>query len=155
MDYVVIMGYDGSWEDPGPNASLPFVQEGLESSLELIPAEKLIQGIPFYSRMWYWSDEKDDWDRTPFDMRRSAELEADCKDLVWSEEDGCYFGTITVNEIERQVWFEDLDSAKARLDLIGSYHVAGISAWSLGSEDPEVWSIIRDWSAAQVSGREG
>lgn len=154
LDYVVIMGYDGSWEEPGPNASLPFVQEGLESSLELIPAEKLIQGIPFYSRMWYWSGEKDDWDRTPFDMRRSAELEADCKDLAWSEEDGCYFGTITVDEIERQVWFEDLDSAKARLDLIGSYHVAGISAWSLGSEDPEVWSIIRDWSAAQVSGRE-
>lgn len=149
LDYVVIMGYDGSWDEPGPNASLSFVQEGIESSLELIPAEKLIQGIPFYSRMWYWSDEKDDWERTPFDMRRSAELEAECSDLAWSEEDGCYFGTITVDGIERQVWFEDLDSAKARLDLIGTYHVAGISAWSLGSEDPEVWSIIRDWSAAQ------
>ena len=149
LDYVVIMGYDGSWEEPGPNASLPFVQEGLESSLELIPAEKLIQGIPFYSRMWYWSNEKNDWDRTPVDMRRSAELEAECSNLAWSEEDGCSFGTITVDGISRQIWFEDLDSAKARLDLIGTYHVAGISAWSLGSEDPEVWSIIRDWSAAQ------
>lgn len=49
-DYVIIMGYDehttGS-EEAGSVASLPFVKEGIEKTLQEVPKEKVINGIPF------------------------------------------------------------------------------------------------------------
>ena len=55
VDYVIIMGYDehhrGSLES-GPVASYEFVKNGIEDALEMVPAEKLINAIPFYTRLW-------------------------------------------------------------------------------------------------------
>ena len=54
-DYVIIMGYDehtvGS-ETAGSVASLPFVEEGIAQTLSEVPKEKVINGIPFYTRLW-------------------------------------------------------------------------------------------------------
>ena len=50
-DYLVIMGYDEHiyTGDPGPGASLSFVQQGIEDTLELIggDASKVINALPF------------------------------------------------------------------------------------------------------------
>lgn len=54
-DYVVIMGYDEtlpSSETPGPVASLNFVRKGITDTLNVVDKSKVINGIPFYSRVW-------------------------------------------------------------------------------------------------------
>ena len=54
-DYVIIMGYDehtvGSPE-AGSVRPFPFVEEGIRLTLEEVPAEKVINGVPFYTRLW-------------------------------------------------------------------------------------------------------
>jgi spore germination protein len=47
-----------------------------------------------------------------------------------------------------EVWIEDSASAAARLQLAGRYGVGGISAWRLGLEDPNVWSVLAAWRHA-------
>ena len=54
-DYVIIMGYDehyGGSQEPGSVASIGFVEEGISTMVQSVPAEKVINAVPFYTRIW-------------------------------------------------------------------------------------------------------
>lgn len=55
-DYVVIMAYDehteGSYE-AGSVASISYLQDGIEKTLKKVSADKVIAGIPFFTRLWF------------------------------------------------------------------------------------------------------
>ena len=54
-DYVIIMGYDEHWggsEVAGSVASLGYVTEGIEKMVQEVPAEKVINAVPLYTRIW-------------------------------------------------------------------------------------------------------
>ncbi|MCK9907282.1 glycosyl hydrolase family 18 protein, partial [Frankia sp. Cpl3] len=55
VDYMMVMTYDEYWASSpvaGSVASLPWVEKGLQGVLEEVPNEKLILGVPFYTRLW-------------------------------------------------------------------------------------------------------
>ncbi len=144
-DYVVIMGYDdyvGSGE-VGPNASLPFLEESLRLSKELVPTEKLIYGIPFYSRVWYQAD---------FELDREEYGMNDAQDLVDNHGGATWDATLGYNAIHYQnyetdvyIWLEDEDSIDAKLNLFSQNNIAGIASWKLGQERSGVWDVIRNY----------
>ena len=52
-DYVVIMGYDEHYAgspEAGSVSSYNYVKDGIEATLEEVPKEKVISGIPFFTR---------------------------------------------------------------------------------------------------------
>ena len=54
-DYIVVMGYDEHWhgsKDPGSVASIDYVSNGLQKTLEMAPAEKVVNALPFYTILW-------------------------------------------------------------------------------------------------------
>ncbi|MBO5461342.1 MAG: SH3 domain-containing protein, partial [Ruminococcus sp.] len=54
-DYVVIMCYDEHTEGSytaGSVASYDFVKQGIEDALNDVPAEKLVEAIPLFTRLW-------------------------------------------------------------------------------------------------------
>lgn len=54
-DYIVLMGYDEHWSGSkvaGSVSSLVWVKGNLEKTLKEVPSEKLVLGIPFYTRAW-------------------------------------------------------------------------------------------------------
>lgn len=144
VDYVIIMGYDQSWNEPGPNSSLEFVQTAIERTMDLTNPGKVIMAMPFYARCW--SQKQDgDWNRKTVSMEECETLLASCENAVWLEEEGCYYGTVMKDDVECQIWFEELTSAERRLALIGQYELGGVAAWQLGLEDPAVWELIQDY----------
>ena len=51
-DYIIIMGYDEHYVGggaAGSNASIGFVEDGIVNTKEVVPAEKIINAIPFYT----------------------------------------------------------------------------------------------------------
>ena len=54
VDYVIIMGYDEHYvgSEAGSVASLPWVEQGIQDTLDEVPAERVINAIPFYTRLW-------------------------------------------------------------------------------------------------------
>src|SRR5690554_4705860 len=55
VDYMIVMAYDEHWgtsPNAGSVASFPWVEKNLERLLEVIPSERLVLGIPTYTRVW-------------------------------------------------------------------------------------------------------
>ena len=148
-DYVIIMAYDEhhAGGDAGSVASLGYVKKGIEDTLEMVPKEKFINGIPFYTRVWKEEDGK----VTPTSMGIAAAkkwVEEKGIILEWDEELGQYYGELQEGSIRYQIWMEEEQSISRKMDLIWENRLAGVACWKLGFETQELWNIVKPKEAA-------
>lgn len=143
-DYVVNMGYDEhtSGDSAGSTASIGFFREGLEDTLEEVPAEKLVGGVPFYTRVWRISGGKTTSEAMT--MKGAAEwVKKNQVELVWDEDLGQYFGAQGDGEGgERRIWMEEARSMELKVSALKEYGTAGIACWRLGQETEDIWEVI-------------
>ena len=150
-DYVIMMGYDEHYygSEAGSVASLPFEENGIRESLELIPPEKLVSGIPFYTRVWYSWQEGDGTEGLTSEvisMHKVRDyLESSDVKVTWREEEGQNYvewtdegGTLC------RIWIEDEQSITLKAELINTYNIAGFGAWVLGDEKDEIWKVLEE-----------
>lgn len=145
-DYLVIMGYDEHYagSDVGSVGSIPWVKLGIEDTMTVCPAEKIILGIPFYTRVWMTTGNAVTSEAV--DMATSNEFLAK-HSLVpaLDEATGQNYAEIAFGGTLYQVWMEDEYSIKERLNLIDSTGIAGVAEWKLGMETDEVWDYIESY----------
>ena len=143
-DYVIVMGYDEHWSTGGKAgsvASITYVEDGIKGTLEYVPAEKLINGIPFYTRIWKTKGTEVTGEAVG--MRSAAEFVAKNKiQTQWMDRECQQYGEIQKGETLYQVWLENYDSIKVKLDVMKTYDLAGVAAWKLGLETPDIWELI-------------
>ena len=143
-DYVVNMGYDEhtSGDSAGSTASIGFFRQGLEDTLDEVPAEKLIGGVPFYTRVWRVRGSETTSEAVT--MKGAAEwVRKNGVELVWDEALGQYRGSVTAEDgTERLIWMEESRSLGLKAEALKESGAAGIACWRLGQEEPEVWEVI-------------
>jgi spore germination protein YaaH len=149
VDHVVIMAYDQytqSGTSPGPVSGLPWTEEGIRQFLSYgIPREKLILGIPLYVRVWKLDDSgKPAGNRTVYIKDLPALLKEKSARLTWDPQFGQNRAEYEEDGFRYVVWVEDTQTLRARIDLARKYSLAGIAAWRLGFDSPEIWQIIRE-----------
>ena len=146
-DYVVLMAYDEHYsggEEAGSVASLPFVKEGIEGTLQEVPAERLILGMPFYCREWV--DTNGTLESFNLEMENVPKYltEHDLK-KEWIEELGQNYAEYTDGDAKHMLWIEDAESLTKKLALMEEYGLAGGSFWRLGFEPENIWTVIREY----------
>lgn len=155
-DYVVIMGYDEHYagSDAGSVASLSWVDEGVANTLESVPANQVILGMPFYTRLWEINpkdgseaDTNDgleyDVSSTVYGMNGGQEvLDTLGKKSTWSSEAGQDYAEWKDKDTTYKIWLENEKSTEERLKVIDKYSLAGAAYWKLGLEKKEVWDTI-------------
>lgn len=149
VDYVIVMGYDehyGGGSEAGSVASLDFVKNGIVNTLESVPAQKLINALPFYTRMWdEYVDENGQQvlNSKAYTMRGAFDRVEELGLVTnWSDSVGQYVAEGDVEGHHYSVWLEDARSIEEKMKIVAEYDLAGVSAWSLGGEYPQVWEVI-------------
>lgn len=149
VDYVIVMGYDehyGGGSEAGSVASLDFVKNGIVNTLESVPAQKLINALPFYTRMWdEYVDENGQQvlNSKAYTMRGAFDRVEELGLVTnWSDSVGQYVAEGDVEGHHYSVWLEDARSIEEKMKIVAEYDIAGVSAWSLGGEYPDVWEVI-------------
>lgn len=144
-DYVIIMGYDEHFsgsEEAGSVASLGFVKAGIENTLKDVPAEKVINAVPFYARLWC-TDSLGNLNSSAVGMGQAEKALANNNaSPEWSEETGQYYAEFRNTEGFYQIWMEEERSIEEKAKLIKEYKLAGIAEWRLGYEKSEIWDVI-------------
>lgn len=161
-DYVVIMGYDEHYSgslEAGSVASYSFVRDGIEQTLLDVPAEKVISGIPFFTRVWKETPKTEEElaaqagteeaeysmkvESTAYGMAEAQEVVAQAgAAAVWDEETQQNYATWEYEGSTYEVWLEDASSIQAKLQLMKDYNLAGTAAWRLGQETSDIWDVI-------------
>lgn len=160
-DYVIIMGYDEHYatsSEAGSVASINWVKEGIENTLEEVPPEKVINAVPFYTRLWEerpktdeeLAEESDTEEYVPY-MLSSKAYGMDAAERIvsehgaektWNDDCGQYYAEYEADGSTYKIWLEEEESIELKAALIREYDLAGIAAWKLGFERQDIWDII-------------
>ena len=149
-DYLMIMGYDEHYagsEEAGSVASLSFEEEGIQNTLLEVAAEKVVSGIPFYTRLWCTTTNEDGTTTVTSEamgMNQAQQtLENNQVEVSWDETTGQNYAQFNGESGELyQIWLEDTESLTRKLELIKNYDLGGVAEWKLGLEDDSVWDLI-------------
>ena len=143
-DYVIIMGYDEHWagSEPGSVASIGFVEGGISSALSAgVPADKLINAVPFYTRIWKTEGSENTSEAVGLDTCQEW-LNNRGITPTWNEECCQYYAEYQDGTASYKVWVEDISSLNAKLTMMQGYNIAGCAAWKLGLGNDEAWTSV-------------
>lgn len=168
-DYVIIMGYDEHYAgmaEYGSTASIGFVENGIVNTLKEVPAQKVINAIPFYTRVFKQmpaslatesdpgvlvEDTSSEFGR--YLLSSQAVSMATAKQLLvnhgitpsWNEVLGQYYGEYMSDGCKYMVWVEDETSVGMKMKLIQDYGLAGVAEWSLNLAESGIWEVVRSY----------
>jgi spore germination protein YaaH len=150
VDYLIVMAYDEHWGSSpvaGSVASLPWVEANTEKLLTIVPNEKLILGVPLYTRLWKEETKSDGT------VDVSSEALSMAKTKKWLNENGIKpqydsvsgqnYAELVKEQITYKIWLEDELSLRKRADLVVKYQLAGIASWSRFFGDETAWTALQ------------
>lgn len=161
-DYVIIMGYDEHYSgcyESGSVASLGFVRSGIEETLKNVPKEKVINAVPFFTRLWKEIPKTEaelaeqegteaanyplKVTSTAYGMKEAEKVISNAgAEIVVDEATGQNYAQWETDGYTYKIWLEDLTALESKLQLMKEFDLAGTAAWRLGFEKPEAWNLI-------------
>ncbi len=168
IDKLRIMTYDYSVAKVGPIGPLAWTGRTVQYAISIMPASKVFVGAPGYNRSWITAingvcpanvskSVKVGAKAATFVMRDAVTLAATygatpTYDEKFSEVTFSYeqvyngttaSGLATSCTASRTAWYQDTRSWTTRAALVNKYRIGGITAWTLGMEEPLAMEAIR------------
>lgn len=145
VDYVIIMGYDEHYvgSEAGSVASLPWVEQGIQDTLDEVPAKRVINAIPFYTRLWRTTGGNVTSEAIGMDQAQQTIADNNVE-TYWDKTTSQNYGKYDIDNSTYQIWLEDAQSVAEKVKLVSKYDLAGVSAWKLGFENSGIWQVISD-----------
>ena len=148
-DYIIFMAYDQngiSSTTAGTTAGYNWIELNLVKFLqtEEIESDKLILGIPFYTRIWTEDANGEVVRSSTVNMEDIEDVLPDDVQKNWDDELKQYYVEYQDGEYTRKMWVEDLESLKAKVSLVNENNLAGVASWQYGMETDDVWPMIKE-----------
>ena len=168
IDRLRIMTYDFSVARVGPIGPIAWTEKTVAYATSIMPASKVYVGLAGFGRDWVTKVEgvcpapfakaiKAGAKAATFVMRDAAALAAGYKTVpVFDEKNGeatftytksyegvTAAGLSTTCTATRTAWYQNAQSYKLRAELVAKYKLGGVTAWTLGMEEPLAMDSIR------------
>ena len=149
VDYLMVMAYDEHWgtsPKAGSVASFPWVEQNLQKLLEIVPNDKLILGVPLYTRLWEIKDTGEVSSKAIKMTEAKEWLTEKGITPIYDEQSGQNFAEYYDAEAQStyQIWMEDELSLKKRADLVEKYELKGVASWSRYFADETAWLALSE-----------
>lgn len=145
-DYLVFMAYDQygtSSTKPGTTAGLNWVETSLKKIIEYdeVDTEKIILGMPFYTRQWTIAQDGTIKDRSVVSMM-NIKIPTNVE-KQWDDTLKQYYIEYASGKNTIKMWIEDGTSIKEKVSLVTKYNLGGTSCWKKDMETSNIWTIIK------------
>jgi spore germination protein YaaH len=146
-NYVVFMGYDQHWSTdpiPGPVTSLSWLKQNIQEFIQTgISPEKIILGLPAYTRIWE-QNQQGSIVKDPAEPIQYIEslVEQNHRNLSWDSTLGEYYTSYQVNNLQYKIWLPTVKSFNIYLNLISQFHLGGSAVWNLDFMNTSYWNQI-------------
>lgn len=140
-DRVVIMAYDYHYKTSpaGPVAPLWWVEDVVSYLKTIIPAEKILLGLPTYGYDW-----GDGINTTTVTASKLQSLKSRYN-LIESFDEAsmspCYT-YVDNNGVNHHIWLENQKSLNAKLDVALDNKLAGVSFWRIGNGFTDLYDLL-------------
>ncbi|MBB6447400.1 glycosyl hydrolase family 18 protein [Bacillus benzoevorans] len=147
VDYLMVMAYDEHWgtsPEAGSVASFPWVEQNLKNLLEVVPNDKLILGVPLYTRLWEIKDTGEVSSKSMKMAEAKEWLAEKGVTPVYDEGSGQNYAEYYDTEAKAtyHIWLEDDLSLNKRAELAAKYELKGIASWSRYFADETAWLAL-------------
>lgn len=148
-DYLVFMAYDQygtSSTKPGTTAGYNWVETSLKKIIEYdeVDTEKIILGMPLYTRIWTINQDGTIASRPTVDMVDINKSIPNDVEKQWDDNLKQYYVEYQSGKTTKKMWIEDGTSIAAKVSLVTKYNLGGTSCWEKDRETSNVWTIIRE-----------
>jgi len=131
--------------ESGSVASIGWVEQGIKNTLEEVPAEKVLLGLPYYTRLWEEEEVSGgiQVSSKAYGMSKGETILKEQKvEPVWLDEAGQYYGEFKEDNKTYKIWLEEEKSIEEKVKLVDKYNLAGVAGWKRGLEKKEIWELL-------------
>ena len=144
-DYVMFMAYDQygvSATKAGTTAGHNWVEANVKKFLgqEEVKAEKIILGIPFYTRVW--KEINGNVTSSVVNIGNVNNVIPSNATKTWDEDLQQYYVEYKKGGATYKIWVEDEKSIEAKLDLVSKYNLGGAAYWEYDRATNSIWNLI-------------
>ncbi|MGY1594786.1 glycosyl hydrolase family 18 protein [Geodermatophilus sp. SYSU D00708] len=140
VDEVRVMAYDHSYStsEAGPVAPVDWVRDVVDHAVAEVPREKLMLGLPAYGYDWVGSEGRNLGAADAVALAQEVGVEP-----RWDDESAAWTFTYSADGQQHTVWYEDARSLDRKQEIAAEERLRGVAIWSLGGEDPRVWTTVQ------------
>ena len=148
-DYVMLMAYDQFYAGSpvaGPVSSIPWTEDTVKLTLNEVDSNKLVLGVPFYTRLWKTSGTKVISSKAL--SMQSASSQANSNNATYTYDDKYKLKKAfwqNTDGTQSQMWIEDSQSIRARLEIAKKYNLGGVASWRQGFETQDIWQVLDEY----------
>jgi spore germination protein YaaH len=149
VDAFFVMAYDMNGRAPSPTAALTgsgFTDlDALQQYTSVVPASKVILGVPYYGYDWPTAGPglgaAATGGKTPLSYAQIVKAK---HPVYWDPATQTAWTSYQVGGQWHQTWFDDPTSLALKAQLANMFHIAGLGVWALGMDgnDPAMISAL-------------
>lgn len=160
VDRFRVMTYDYHYKNSVPGAVAPFasVDKTIVYAKSVVASTKIDVGVPMYGYDWPAdATQSDGWGTATSVSYQSAlalQKQYGITAPSYSATDQApYFSYKTAGGVAHTVWYNDVNSTKSKMNLIGKYNLHGLAFWTVGktTDDQRQWPMLKQYAIQYTS----